>query len=283
MIPYRQKLLEAQMNAANRPKAVPGKISQLEQLRDRFEPGTPDYQKFDEALTAALKGNNGITLFDPSGNPMVQIGGGSSAGGKGQGGKIYQNEKGEQFQTPTNAVLTQMQNRVAGEALVEPYIKNMIETLPQFQSGLTQLKSIGEGVLNKWAGTDYDLPSQFAEGQASKGLAAEGMLRQFGLNATTENLKRMEDILTPQKGESEKGYERRAKRQSRDFISSKLKAQSIARSGINVKESNLAASKIDTSKYDLPEGSVILYKKGVGYAFPQELVDEKLAAGYSYE
>jgi hypothetical protein len=247
LVPYRQKLLEAQSEAAMRPKPIPGKISHLEQLRDRFQPGSENYRLYDTALRNALAGQQGITVYDPQGNPMVQIGGSAGGkGGKGGGGQIYQSPTGEQYQTPTTAVQTNLQQRIVGQKIVEPYLKNIIETLPQFQSGWTKLKTGIEGGLNKWAGTNLELPSQLQKGQAALGLAAEGMLRQFGLNATGHNLKRMEAILTPGEGESVEGYKQRAQDQLLDFFNTAREAQQLSRSGVPVKESNTATNQTAT-------------------------------------
>lgn len=244
-IPYKQKLLQAKAQAALRPKPIAGKISQLEQLRDRFAPGSEQYQLYDTALRNALAGQQGITVFDPQGNPMVQIGG--SAGAKGNGaGTIYQSPTGEQYQTPTKAVQTNLQQRIVGQKIVEPYIQNMIKTLPQFQSGWTKGLAGAEGIANRWLRTNFDLPSQLQEGMASKGLAAEGMLREFGLNATGKNLERMEAILTPGKDESDEGYRNRATRQAIQFLQTTKESQELSRSGIPVKENNEPMQQIKT-------------------------------------
>lgn len=280
-------LREAQTQAALRPKPIPGKLSNIERLRDRYPKGSEDWNTYDKALRNAIEGQNGITLYDPKGNPMVQIGGSSGTKGAGKGGQLYESSNGNQYQTPTNAISTQVQNRIIGQKLVEPYLKNIIKTLPQFQSGWTKGLSSAEGFTNKWLGTNFDLPSQLQSGKASLGLAAEGMLRQFGLNATSKNLTRMEAILTPGEDESPNGYTRRATQQLLDFIESSKSAQEISRSGVPVKEGNNEDSgnkyTYDPNNYDVPEGYVMLYKNGEQYVFPPNLVDEKLSKGYSYE
>lgn len=290
--PFKQQLLQAQAQAAMRPKPIAGKISQLEQLRDRFAPGSDQYKLYDTAFRNALAGQQGITVFDPQGNPMVQIGG--SSGGKAGAGGIYQSPTGTQYQTPTKAAQTNLQQRIVGQELVEPYIQNMIKTLPQFQSAWTRGQSSTEGFANRWLGTNFKLPSELQEGIASKGLAAEGMLKEFGLNATGKNLQRMESILTPGKDESTEGYKERASRQAMQFLQTKLKAQALSRSGIPVKETKIETrmpenkgsgtnEKIDLSQYDIPPGYILLYKNGKPRVFPPELVNQKLTEGYDYE
>jgi hypothetical protein len=289
---------------ALRPKPIGGKISQLEQLRDRFPKGSQQYILYDTALQNALSGQQGITVYDPQGNPMVQIGGSSGSKGS-KGGQLYQNKEGDQYISPTGAVQTNLQQRIIGQKIVEPYIQNMIKTLPQFQSGWTQGLSNAEGIANRWLGTNFDLPSQLQEGKASRGVAAEGMLKEFGLNATGRNLVRMEEILTPGKDESVEGYKERALRQAVQFMKTAQEVQKISRSGVPVKQgnnpnitidrlngesekanNNKKASKnepIDLSQYDIPAGSILLYKNGKPRVFPAELVDQKLREGYNYE
>lgn len=254
--PIKRKLMEAQTAAALRPKPIAGKISQLEQLRDRFEPGSKDYIKYDTALSNALAGQNGITVYDPQGNPMVQIGGGST--GKGGAGGIYQSPTGKQYQTPTKATQTNLQQRIVGQELVEPYVQNMIKNLPQFQSNWTKAKSSLEGFANRNLGTNFDLPSKLQEGMASKGLAAEGMLKEFGLNATGKNLQRMEAILTPGEDESAEGYANRATRQAMNFLQTKLKAQEFSRSGVPVNEGNnqVATNQLPLDSRHTPNASL---------------------------
>ena len=221
----------------DRPTVIPGKLSNLYRLRDSLPVNSPDREQVEQAIQATIKGSQGITMFDPTtGEPMVQIGGSGQNSNKGQGGQLYQTNKGNIYQKPTGPILTQLQNRITGNELVAPYIEKAIETLPQFQSGWTQLKNYAEGQSNKWLGTNFDLPSQLAEGKSSLGLAAEGMIRQFGLNATGHNLKRMEQILTPSEGEAIEGYKNRAQRQLIEFLVQSLKAKKFAGRGVPILE-----------------------------------------------
>lgn len=238
LVPFHRQLLEAQTKKALRPEKTPldayGKAVELyHHYADMYGQDSKEAQDAAKNIENVLAGKNGITVIDPvTGNPMVQIGG--SSGGRSGGGKTFQTQEGEILQQPTQQILSQLQNRVVGERLVKPYIESIVKTLPQFQSKWTQAEEFGSGIINKWFGGDIDLPSQLAEGKASLGLAAEGMLRQFGLNATGHNLKRMEQILTPGENESKDGYKRRAIKQSIQFAKNSLEAQLQASRGIGV-------------------------------------------------
>lgn len=286
-------------------------------VREQYGEGSPQEKMAADYVTRIAKGGLGITILDPkTGQPMVQIGGQSDGSNPfgGSGGKSGSMKPGQdfvsgnnQYQTPTTAMQTQLQNRVVGQEIVAPYVDNIVKTLPQFQSKWVQGLSGASGFANKWLGTDFDLPSQYQKGQASLGLAAEGMLRQFGLNATGKNLDRMEKILTPDEDESAAGFKRRATEQAQDFLKQALIAQDRltgiqTRSNVNNQSmgnnnqgnlipkqesplisKNTEKKKYNPNDYDIPEGYIGLYKNGELYFFPPDKVDSKIEEGYSYE
>lgn len=233
LIPYAQQLKQAQINKLMQPeKPVMGNfekaIAGAERIKQLYGSDSEQYNQAKNYIQKLTQASNGITVIDPStGKPMVQIGGGGTGRGSNQG-STYLTESGEIIQKPTSQILSQLQNRVLGQQLVDPYLKTIVTKLPQFQSGWQKLKTGAAGKSNTWLGTDFRSPSNLAAGKAAVELSAEGMIRQFGLNATTENLRRMSKILMPVEGESINGYKERVRNQSADFVESSMKAKKSA-------------------------------------------------------
>lgn len=189
-------------------------------------------------LERLSQGSNGITIRkDPdTGEELIQIGGSSS--NKGQGGGLLQSASGQIYSSGTPASQTNLQQRIIGEQAIKPYINKVIETLPEFQSLPTKIKSGLQGVSNYALGTNYSLPSKEAAGKAAVVEASEGMMKAFGLNATGANRRAMESILTPHFGESVAGYRNRVIDQATQYALNATKAKQSLRQGINVSQEN---------------------------------------------
>ena len=248
-IQLNKDLLRERIEALRQGKPPTGKFAELEKLRDQYPKGSPDWNRYEKARIDALESTGGITIFDPKGNPMVQIGGKTGSRGTGKGGQLFQNANGDVYQMPTTGVQSQLQNRILGEKIVTPYLEDIIEVMPQFQSGWTKRATAWQGFANTWLGADFELPSELQKGLTSMRIAAEGLLREFGLNATTQNLKRTEAIVTPGDGESPKGYAKRAKEQLLEFLNTAKQSQEMSNSGILVKSGSgratQASSEVD--------------------------------------
>ena len=288
-------LTEANTNKANRPielntydKALRG----YENFIQTHDPKSQEAQDYKSYVDRIRQGSKGISITtDPeTGTPMIQIGG--SGGGGNKGGSLLQNPvTGETYSSPTGAVSTNLQNRIIGEEQLKPIVDNIVETVPQFQSGWTKLQSKLEGSLNEWApkfwGVDYDLPSQQQKAQSLLSQSAESMVKLYGLHANARNVAEVKNILDPAEGESSEGYKRRVNDQIEQWAQAKKTAEGQLAHGIKVADKNANANKkvkkYNLSDYDAPAGSIGLWKEGELYFFPPDLVKKKLSQGYSYE
>lgn len=227
-------LKQAQAQKALQPTQATGKLANLYRLRESMQPGDPRIAQVDEAIKNTISGSNGISIMtDPeTGQQMIQIGG---SGGKGSsGGKTFQTKQGEIVTQPTGATATNLQSRVVGSETVEPYLNEIINTLPQFQNPVNKGKNYAQSLSNAALGTQFKGPSEQAKGKAAIKKASEGMLKSFGLNATGANRQAMEDILKPVFGESEAGYKARVQGELEDFINSKKYSQRALSRGISL-------------------------------------------------
>lgn len=221
----KMKLLQAQTQRALRPaqpalnnleKAMAG----YERVKQAYGANSPEAEMAKSYVNRIAQGSNGINIMtDPeTGQQMISIGG-SARGGR--GGGLFQTESGEILSKPSNTTQSNLEQRIVGTETVAPYLQEVMEKLPQFQSLTSKAKNIAEGASNLVFGTNYKGPSEFAAGRAAIKKASEGMLKQFGLNSTGANRQAMEDILTPALGESDKGYKERVRNELKDFVETK--------------------------------------------------------------
>jgi|JI8StandDraft_1071087.scaffolds.fasta_scaffold10267_3 hypothetical protein len=186
----------------------------------------------------------------PSGKVVVTQSGGSD-------GEFSQN---------TNAIKTANQKTINSIVNARPIIKKLIKDT---KSGNVPGQMIGQ----------YFSPDRQAAYMSDVIQSGDTLAGAFNYPNTEGGLNQAKATVLRQPRETDAGYIKRLKSLLKDMDARELNAKSVLNKGTNKKP----VAQIDTSKYDLPEGSVILYKKGVGYAFPQELVREKLDKGYTYE
>lgn len=203
-------------------------------LQDQLAPLNMDLLK--AKIEHYKNGSNGITVTtDPdTGQPLIQIGG--SPRGNGQGATLINPETGEAFSRPTGATATKLQNRVIGEKQVQPILKTIIDTVPQFQSGWKQGQTALEGKLNTWFGANYKGPSDKAAGSAALSKATESLINLYGLHANARNVQEVKHILTPVEGESPKRYAARVQSELESFSQSGQTAQNQLRRGIDISQ-----------------------------------------------
>ena len=194
-------------------------------------------------------GSNGISITtDPdTGQPLIQIGGSKS---NSQGGTFVNPETGETVSKPTGAETTKLQNRIVGEEQLKPIIKQIIATVPQFQSGWKKGKTSLEGKANKWFGTDYEDPSIQQEGHAALSKSAESLVNLFGLNANARNVEEVKGILEPAEGESPSGYEKRVTSELNNFSQSSQTAKNQLRKGITVNKNDMSSESKKVTVYN---------------------------------
>lgn len=272
-IGYKQALT----NAANRPSQMTGETAQLFALRNSMN--NPDDRKIvDDILARKAAGSSGTTVFDPaSGQPLVQIGGGS---GKSSGGGAFMNPvTGEMISQPTPASATNLQGRVVGAEAVKPYLEKIVEDLPQFRDPVTQATTYAQKLANAFLGADYRLPSQEASGKAAIKEASEGMLKSFGLNATGANRQAMEDILKPRFGESKDGYAERVRDQAAAYAGNQQLAKESLGGGIKLGSANPEKQAMAKNKTGVPKGKMRVYFPDGPHIIPESMWKEAEKSG----
>lgn len=127
----------------------------------------------------------------------------------GAGGTYYDPTSGQVISTPTSQNTTLAQRNVTSLQRVKPLLQQLSDNLAQFQTakGYGALKA--QQLSNFVAGTNYNLPNQYAQGQSALQTAPESLIRAWGLNVTNDALDMMRKAVEPQFGESEKGYQSR--------------------------------------------------------------------------
>ena len=250
----------AMAQKALQPEKIGGQMANLYRLRETFPEGSKERNQIEQYISTLAQGTQGTSIsFDPdTGQPMIQIGGSGRSGNRGGSG-TYINQQGDITTQPTSATATNLQQKILGSETVEPIIKEVINTMPQFQSGWTNALSGTEGLANKWLGADFKLPSAKATGEAAIKKASEALVKQFGLNANASNRHAVETIVTPAPGESISGYKERLMKGLQDFVTAKQKNQEILRRGINIGkgvvpgQNNQAPMNNETTAHVTPE------------------------------
>lgn len=215
---YNPSIWDSQINESN---AKTGLTNQQTRLYPQLT--ASEISKNNAEAAKARQGENGIFVgVDDKGNPIVQIGG-SGSGGARSGGRLGTDSEGNITSELTTGNKTTIQNRKIGEDIAAPFIKQIIDTLPQFQTATKRTQSAVSGVANQIGlsnfidnnpyaqifGLDSTLPSQKAAGEAALTSAAEGLLKASALHNTGENFTKIRKVVEPVRGESAKGYEDR--------------------------------------------------------------------------
>lgn len=159
-----------------------------------------------DPATGQVLFQQGMTDTDLSG--LVKDPSKSPARG-GQGGVYVDPKTGKTIVTNTPKNQTQDQTTISSMQRVTPQIDTLLKVMPQFQSATTQAQKGLEGFSNKYFGTNFSLPSEFATGQAQLAAAPEALMKAYGLNVTDESLKTMRQTIQPMSGESPQGYKNR--------------------------------------------------------------------------
>lgn len=127
----------------------------------------------------------------------------------GEGGTYTDPMTGRKFTTNTGANTTTDQTTIAAVDRVSPIIKQLSNDLAPFQTLFGQANLRGQQLQNWLYGANNQLPSQYARGQAGMEVAAEGLLKAWGLKVTNEAQQSMKNAIQPVSGESSDGYKNR--------------------------------------------------------------------------
>lgn len=195
------------------PKSNFGKITQdYQNIVNTYGKDSPQAQAMGAYMAKLQQSNNGVTVgMDANGNPLVQIGG-SGGGGFGSGGAKTMRDPvtGQIYTVPTTAVATKLQNALATDEQLQHSINQSVDLLSPYTGFKGKAKLALGGLENKLGGnntgvSDYNYATQFLIPMSS-----ENLLRQAGINATGENIARMQHALTFGADESPQGMKQRA-------------------------------------------------------------------------
>lgn len=127
----------------------------------------------------------------------------------GAGGTFVNPITGQQYSTDTNKNTTMDQQSVGAISRVNELIPQIYNDLAPFQTASGKAALYSQKAGNFFMGHDNPLPSQEAAGDAKVKLAAESLLRGYGLNVTDQSTKFMMDSVEPKLGESQQAYKTR--------------------------------------------------------------------------
>lgn len=135
-----------------------------------------------------------------------------SAPARGNQGAVSQNlATGESSISDTSNMVTRDQKALAASQRLTPLINDLAKTYPAIATGWGRLKVKGAEAGNNWLGQESKLPSEAARFKEKSTIISEGLINEYGLNATGENRIAMEEAIRPFSGESAKGYAGRLK------------------------------------------------------------------------
>lgn len=215
-------LMKTRAHQAELPLSSFGKLLHDQSLATKHYGATsPQAQAYSAAIQKAATVNNGLQVYGPNGELLVSQGGPQQAVGNffknpmmgsyrtGAGGTYINPQSGEAISTDTTPMATMDQSAISAVQRVMPQINNIIQKLPQFQSGWKNLLTNAQGLGNRWLGGNFKGPSERASGFASLDTAPEALLKAYGLRPSEHALKLMRKTIEPSPGETPQGYRSR--------------------------------------------------------------------------
>jgi hypothetical protein len=136
----------------------------------------------------------------------------------GAGGTYYDKNTGQTISTNTNQQTSIDQQITSSHERMMPLLDDIVKNVPQFQHASKQAASFVQSIGNKFFNTHYDLPNQQAAGEKAIYEGSESFMKEFNLPNTNEALNLTRNILTPNWGETEKGYRDRVDRDLRGLL-----------------------------------------------------------------
>jgi len=111
---------------------------------------------------------------------------------------------------PTSDTVTANQRVIGAANRVTPQLQELADAAQPFQSltGMGQEK-LEELINFVHPSSEYKLPTQHAKFQSLLKSAPESLLKAYGLNVSDETIKRMQDVIEPQRGETGNQYKAR--------------------------------------------------------------------------
>lgn len=240
---YYPQLTQAQLDQSAAQTGLLGQQSAM------YKPLTQSQIALNQAQAAkAGQGDNGITIgTDENGKPIIQIGGSGGGASSRNGGRLGTDDKGNITSELTQGNKTAIQNRKIGEDVVEPFINQIVDNLPQFQTETKKAQSAVSGAANRVGlagfidknpltqklGLSSTLPSQKATGEAAVITSTDGLIKALGLRPTDQQTAGIQKIMAPRAGESAEGYKTRVKAFWSTLQNNTSNAQKMLATGIN--------------------------------------------------
>jgi hypothetical protein len=204
-----------QLQQPQSPQQVTQQQTQQVQQQDNNTPEPPPLLRLLPMLKASAGGTNTTNANNgqaQSNNYPVTIAAPTPGDRYGRA-RTYQTgpNSGVVGDTPTQE--TADEKIVAGVQRSLPNLRKAAANLGQFQTLGKQLQEKAEGLSNHYFGTDYDLPSQKAEGKEAVLASVEGLVQAVtGKGLTDTQLDKFQKTVEPNHGESMEGYTRRVAR-----------------------------------------------------------------------
>jgi hypothetical protein len=154
----------------------------------------------------------------------------------GQGGTYTDLTTGRVFSTNTQKQTVQDQQAIAAIDRAQLQLQHVVENLPQFQTAEMQAKTGLQGKLNQYFGTNYQLPSTYAYGNAELKNSVEALMKAYQLQATDKALDNVLESYQPVPGESGQGYANRLVKQIKDLHEFTIQNKGRLNNGITLIE-----------------------------------------------
>ena len=229
----------------------------LDNIRQMFGGGQPQQQPIQQGMVSpeqqpSNQGGNEYGLL-PGAGRGVQGGAAASAvapltSSPIKSGVTYQNpETGEVLSAPTGETTSNAQSSIVNIKNAEPVLKNLVKEAKPFleKGGALGLKaSQAAGELRKLGVSDHitnllggtKLANKYAKFTSSQAKSVDKLMKIYQLPANVEAQHTVEKIITPQKGEDEKGYEQRINKELSDFSGQVKRNKNVLGSGISLSQ-----------------------------------------------
>ena len=226
-------------------------------------PNDPTLPLYVSQYKNLMQSKRGISIgTSPSGGMQVQIGGSGPSGmaemgveqqvpgqgsvavpttgaSRGQMGKtFYDPATGQITSTPTQQVTTQLQKGALAMPVIQKSVDEIKQKVGPFIGALGKGKlAIAKPLGFLGMGTAGQEVSQYAQGSALLKTIPEQLLPMMNLQATDENVKRLDSIFRPKFGETHKSYNARVDRQWTEFRDRVIRGKRALTTGVKLGQS----------------------------------------------
>lgn len=151
----------------------------------------------------------------------------------GSGGTYQDTLTGQRVSTDTNANVTQDQKTISAAQRAQPLIEDIANKQAPFMTLAGKSGLLSDRISNLFGGNNAS-PSNFATANAEVELAAESLIKAYGLNVTDQSANMMKAAIKPILGESAKQYKARLNNTLATIATNQQEAAQRLNSGIPV-------------------------------------------------